>query len=225
VRLLYVGVTRARDYVVFAPAADTVDPPWLRLLDTPDHAQHVALPSAGESAIHIGDLAIPARVISLSGSAAVPARVQTRTFVSLESAPVLRAPLHRRPGEERGEADYAVVARIELGPRLHLTGSPDMTVLGTALHAVLAADVSGWTLDKRVARAEAILGRWGVHELAPRAAIEAADRLNKQLIVMWPSARVRREVPIYARLGIQLVRGRIDVLITAADCSVRRPLL
>ncbi len=91
-----------------------------------------------------------------------------------------------------------------------------MKVLGTAVHAVLAADVSGWDRDKRIARASAILARWGVHEIAPCSAIEAADRLDAQIRALWPTARLRREVPIQARLGTQLVSGRIDLLVEDA---------
>lgn len=125
--------------------------------------------------------------------------------------------MHRRPSDEHTELPFAVVARIELGPRLIIVGHPDMAVLGTAVHAVLAADVTTWGRDERLARASAILTRWGVHEIMPRSVIDAADRLNDQLRTMWPAAHIRREVPIHAHLGAQLVRGRIDLLVEDSD--------
>ena len=110
-----------------------------------------------------------------------------------------------------------VVARIALGARLQKIGDPDMTMLGTAVHAVLAADRDAWPLEQRMAQAGAILARWGVHEIRARDVIEAADRLNTTVRALWPLARIRREVPIQARLGTQLVSGRIDLLLEDSD--------
>ncbi len=47
-RLLYVGVTRARDYVVFAPACTKPDPQWLQVLDGPEQPRQLVLPQGAE---------------------------------------------------------------------------------------------------------------------------------------------------------------------------------
>jgi len=43
--------------------------------------------------------------------------------------------------------------------------------------------------------------------------IVAADRLWAFLDLRFPGARIRREVPVYARQGSQVITGRIDLLV------------
>jgi ATP-dependent helicase/nuclease subunit A len=65
----------------------------------------------------------------------------------------------------------------------------------------------------RLDRAKATLERWHAHEVAAADVIGACDRLYQHLETTWPKGRCRREVPIFARLGAQLVSGRIDLAV------------
>jgi ATP-dependent helicase/nuclease subunit A len=85
--------------------------------------------------------------------------------------------------------------------QLPFVGSPDMLSLGEAVHAIFAAD-----------HAEAILERWGVHQVKAQDVLDACDRLSAHLSGLWPTGRLHRETPVFARLGVQLVSGRIDLL-------------
>ena len=58
-----------------------------------------------------------------------------------------------------------------------------------------------------------ILERWGVAALKPDDVIAASDRLNQFISNRWNGAVVTPEVPVSARLGDQLVSGRIDFLV------------
>ncbi len=123
-----------------------------------------------------------------------------------------RPALHRRPSGETTTDPYVVVERVQLGPRLPFVGTPDMLSLGEAVHAICAADRAVQPLAARHQRAVAILERWGVHQVKAQDVLDACDRLNAHLTGLWPTGRLHRETPIFARLGDQLVSGRIDLL-------------
>jgi ATP-dependent helicase/nuclease subunit A len=209
-RLLYVGVTRARDYVVFAPPAKG-ELKWLQVLDgeTPGH---VALASGANNTIIVGEHSHSARVSPLAVDDALVAPVVRPTYVRLTRQSRVRPPLHRRPSGEADAGAYVVVEKVQLGPRLPFVGTPDMLSLGEAVHAIFAADRADRTGSARLSQAEGILTRWGVHQVQAQDVLDACDRLNGHLAGLWPSGRLHREAPIFARVGDQLVSGRIDLL-------------
>lgn len=210
-RLLYVGVTRARDYVIFAPPAKG-DLKWLELIGGANSG-HVTLPPAGMSVLNVGSETFAARTTSLSADDA-PTRAAPRApFVRLSRPMPVRRALHRRPSDASDDGDYIVSDVITLGPRLTLTGAPDMVRVGEAVHAIFAADRAATSSAYRVAAATAILERWHVHEVRAAEVIEACDRLAQHVCSIWPSGRQFREAPLSARLGDQLVTGKIDLLV------------
>lgn len=210
-RLLYVGVTRARDHVVFAPPAKgSLD--WISVLDGNGDA-HVELPRAAPGRIRTGDATFPTSVAVLSSDEEPVPRTVAPAYVRVTKAAVERPALHRRPSSAADEHAYRIVERIEFGPRLPLVGEADMRLVGEAVHAVLAADLPAAAGEARLARAQAILDRWGVHQVAVVDVLAACDRLSTELARRWPEGRVHREVPVSAHLADQLVNGRIDLLV------------
>lgn len=209
-RLLYVGVTRARDYVIFAPPTKG-ELKWLQVLDC-DQPGHVALPSGAASTLVAGADSFPARVSPLAVDDVVASSVVRPAFVRLTRQIRDRPALHRRPSGETATDPYVVVERVQLGPRLPFVGTPDMLRLGEAVHAIFAADRADQPPAARHRRAEAILERWGVHQVKAQDVLDACDRLNAHLNGLWPTGRLHRETPVFARLGHQLVSGRIDLL-------------
>lgn len=210
-RLLYVGVTRARDYLVFAPPAKG-ELKWLQVLDG-DQPGHVALASGASNVLTAGEATFPARVSPMAVDDALAPPIVKPAYVRLARPTQDRAPLHRRPSGETGAEPYVVVEKIQLGPRLPFVGTPDMLSLGEAVHAIFAANHADRPNAVRMAQAERILGRWGVHQVQAQAVLDACDRLNQHLGSLWPAGRLVRETPIFARLGDQLVSGRIDLLV------------
>ena len=209
-RLLYVGVTRARDYLVFAPPAKG-ELKWLQVLDGDQHG-HVALPSGAANTLIAGAESFPARVSPMAVDDSVAPSVLRPAFVRLAREVRDRPALHRRPSSETSTDPYVVVERVQLGPRLPFVGTPDMLSLGEAVHAIFAADRADHPPAVRLRRAEAILERWGVHQVKAQDVLDACDRLNGHLSGLWPKGRLHRETPVFARLGDQLVSGRIDLL-------------
>ena len=209
-RLLYVGVTRARDYVIFAPPTKG-ELKWLQVLDG-DQPCHVALPSGAANSLVAGADSFPARVSPMAVDDIVAPSVVRPAFVRLTRQIRDRPALHRRPSGETAAEPYVVVERVQLGPRLPFVGTPDMLSLGEAVHAIFAADRADQPPAARHRRAEAILERWGVHQVKAQDVVDACDRLNAHLSGLWPTGRLHRETPVFARLGDQLVSGRIDLL-------------
>ncbi len=105
-----------------------------------------------------------------------------------------------------------MIERIELGPRLPLTGDADMEAIGDALHAVFAAD-DGRDDGPSPAAREVDLSRWKTFEVQAADVIAAAGRLEAHIRQRWPGGAILREAPLSARIDGQLVTGRIDVLV------------
>jgi ATP-dependent exoDNAse (exonuclease V) beta subunit len=209
-RLLYVGVTRARDYVVFAPPTKG-ELKWLQVLDG-DQPGHVALPSGAANTLIAGADSFAARVSPMAVADAAAPSVSRPAYVRLTRQVRDRPALHRRPSGETTTDPYVVVERVQLGPRLPFVGTPDMLSLGEAVHAIFAADRADQPPAARRRRAESILERWGVRQVSAQDVLDACDRLNAHLTGLWPTGRLHRETPVFARLGDQLVSGRIDLL-------------
>ncbi len=215
VRLLYVGMTRARDHLVMTTAGGRPTEA-LEVLDVGDGA-HVTLPAAGGDALIVGGRSHPARSLAVRG---VERELAVHSFPAHLPATLRAAslrPLRVRPSEASTTAGARVV-RTVLGSRLALAGDPEMDVLGEALHAFLACDRRHLPHRERLYQAQAILERWGVSEnLLAADAVTASDRLWSFLDARFAGAHVRREVPIYACTGEQEVVGRIDLLVEADD--------
>src|SRR5690606_4883212 len=98
------------------------------------------------------------------------------------------------------EARADVGLPVAIGARIALRGARDMTRLGDALHACLAADRRGCDPEDRLATVARILGRWraDVH-LDAEDVLGAAEALWTWLDLRWPGARLHRELPLQHR--------------------------
>ena len=224
VRLLYVAMTRARDYLVLAvdngrngPKAAALD----GLLDG-DGAPLLRLPAAEGNPLKVGSVDHACRVWALGEtsleetSAKAPRQLTYDIVPARPEAAAVHPPYRFRPSDTvEGEAGKAkIVERISLGARLALTGSPDMAALGDAVHGFLAADASRRDGAERLGLAERLMTRWGVGgSLSPADVVAAADRLWSFCSTKWPGARILREWPVAGLMGLQRVRGRIDLII------------
>ena len=221
VRLLYVAMTRARDYLVLAPRAGkggTFSAGWVDRLVGADGFPVLKLPAENGAELLAGKGSYPVRVL-----APVPQiKADLETGTAHWAAPSMSAArqfptLRLRPSAEAtaGAVSYEVV---ELGPRLRLGGSPDMQNLGEAFHSFFAADSGSVAQPDRLKRASACLSAWFVAgALLPEDLVQAADRLWRWCGERWPGAPVEREVPVTGRRGNQRIFGRIDLVVRAPN--------
>jgi ATP-dependent exoDNAse (exonuclease V) beta subunit len=234
-RLLYVGFTRARDHLVIAARtgrngpmvrwlnelADATGTPLLSFDECSEDAKKLAIVLGGGKAVRL-----PTRLWALTAAAPAQARVtddEPRRFARPATVPdrpsYWIAP--SRAAEEWPDlAPLTVGEFIRIHPPLAINARerPDWDVLGNAIHAFLAADVTGLSPDQRWERAERLLSSASLlGTISPASAIEASDALCAFVSVRWPNARWHREVPVSATVGLpnaaRRVAGTIDLLL------------
>ena len=222
VRLLYVGITRARDYLVLAPrdfGKKGLRLSWLDLLVDKDKQPILAFSRTGaDLAVTAGGTTVPVR---FSETRAVDRELRVEEPDTAWRMPEAQEKPERPPYriapsalEPSGAASAEVVSRIELGARIPIAGSPDMTALGEAVHAFLAFDRPGQDPDERRDRAAATLERWGTGGLRPEHLVEMSDRLFAHIETEFPGMTICAEVPVFGRRYGQRLAGRIDLLLT-----------
>nr|WP_315848145.1 UvrD-helicase domain-containing protein [uncultured Rhodoferax sp.] len=216
-RLLYVGLTRARDINV---AVSFVRPrgPGRAWVGEIQGAADVIFGGSGVVALPDGQ---PVSRISKSWSkddCAVepPAKALEDCHWFTPRPRLLAVPLWHRPSSASG-GSFKVAETESIGVRLSLAGKPDMASLGTALHLCIAR--AGVVGSPRPEDVERILANWAVAHSVDKGAVCAQVTAFMEWIAnRWPGCPVYVEVPIEADgpNGTRL-RGRIDLLIEAQD--------
>ena len=107
---------------------------------------------------------------------------------------------------------------IELGERVAVR-SDDMTLIGRALHAVIAMELVNPDRADAQARARRILQGYGAeYFIDPDAAVACARRFRAFVIERFKPTRILAEWPTAEALANgQTMRGWIDVLVETAD--------
>lgn len=213
-RLLYVGMTRARDYQILALTGRPTL--WLNELCDVGGEPHIR---ATSEQITIGAATFAAREAApvASPDTAVAAAAE---HGRPEGVTVFHPPLRVRPSATQYAGAVGTGERYRLGDRLTLAGDPDMKALGEACHRFFACDDIALGEDIRLERAAGLLRRWGAPELAPSDLVAASSRLQKFLTERFGTGRVLREWPVHAPSGDQLIAGRIDLLVDVGDAFV-----
>lgn len=155
-RLLYVGLTRARDTLVLVHDPAT-DPSWLDIAN----AQGLL---AAESDLVLGETSIPCAVTShtyepllttpaTTASIQVPVRAQTRT----PRPALIITPSSREPIPEATVTDT-----IEFGQAINIPSTINARDYGDAMHRIIAAEVQNPSHPDRLNRAARLLAHWGL---------------------------------------------------------------
>ncbi len=210
-RLAYVGMTRTRDTVVIAvsPVAQKADT-WIRAFES----EHL-LPESDSLALPEGD-PIPAICRDLANTefaAPEPAPFTPTWF--FERTPTASPLRERLSPSEAGPAQGATVGEtINVGPRIAVHGD-DMASIGTALHAVIAAELVNPGRDDAIGRAAVLIQGLAVEDaVAPADAVECARRLTAALDARFAPCRMLVEHPVeLVRENGQVLRGWIDLLL------------
>ena len=212
-RLAYVGTTRARDLLIVAlPAKELRSDAWLH-----SFASAALLPTGDALQLPSGDI-VTSGYANLTDEHAPPheRRYAPRWF---ETHPRLVDPLRAAASPSRAEpVSGARVGRIvDLGVRVAIHGN-DMNLIGTALHRVIAAELTNPDRADAIDRARAILAGYGAAEfVAAEDAVACARRLRRFVDDLRP-LRVFAEWPAAQALeNGQTLRGWLDVLVETAD--------
>lgn len=208
-RLLYVGATRAKDHLVFAVNGKKTQT-WLEELRGVDGTPLVHF--VGDE-LQVGDRTFEMKpaidLESLPDHVAQP----DQEHAPLPADRVAHPPMRLRPSGATVRRTPEILEVVRLGERVPLAGSPDMRSLGEACHGFFAWDAPGRTAERRGTQARAILDRWGVAQLSADDLVTMSDRLQAFLTQRFPGASPRHEWPLHVPRGLQVVAGRIDLLV------------
>ena len=212
-RLAYVGITRARDVLTLAlPAKGCKEDAWLGSFAPPwsiPDGDLLALPGGQTATTRVHEL-------DGNGKRPEPLAFRPRWFAGRGRRTFLREFVNPSSAEPVEGARVSDV--MEIGERITIHGD-DMAALGSALHAIVAAEVVNPGLPDAVERAARILKAYKVDAvLRPEDAVAAAARLTRALADRYPGARPVVECPATALLeGGQVVRGFIDLMLETDD--------
>lgn len=212
-RLLYVGLTRARDMNV---AVSFIRPrgPGRAWVEETQGAVALLFGDSGAVALPDGrQLSRQSKLWSKDDCAVEPPAKASEDCHWFTPRPRVQAePLWHRPSSASGGI-FKVVETDAVGVRLSLAGKPDMVSLGTALHLCIArAAVLGGIQARDVER---ILEAWAVAHSVDKDAVSAqVEAFLAWIAKRWPGCPVHVEVPIEADgpNGTR-IRGRIDLLV------------
>jgi ATP-dependent exoDNAse (exonuclease V) beta subunit len=221
--LLYVGVTRARDYLILAAQAAKLD--WLDIASSVEAAP-LTFPPPGTGIIACDGEDVPCRSVSLSfsGKPAASATADPAFFVPDLPAHQEEEPLPARVAASRlvQDAPFAAEAYevIELpeGVRLRINGGalrPEDDRLGTAVHLFLAADDPVRPVEERRGLARGIMDRWDLGAaMSPDDWIAAGNRLHAFLRATYGRYALLPEWPVHRRFADgREMQGLLDLLV------------
>lgn len=213
IRLLYVGMTRARDHLILATKSTPSGLRWLECLDNPSEQPllHVGNTSTfGGHEIEVENLGRPmpyeldqAKCANFSA----PSRCEVKfppfsLCASSQKTQTTNVPLRCN--------------WFRIGQRLTAGEGPDEAAFGSALHqyfAIVFGDDIANGARNDIAIAKDILRKFGCDEHFAEELVTASQRFEHFLKARCAKASIRCEVPVYGRLGLQRIRGYIDMLI------------
>ncbi len=247
-RLLYVGMTRAKERLVFLNEYRNAldESSFLGVLEGEEGFLVSFSPEAGK--ILIDGAPHPCRTVELDPAPAPASSTDPSTTrkvrVLPEGTPLTgdQPSLYLQPSAlswsaiaEEGATRPALLEVMAFGRDLVLNRSAQQAEssanapsrvrrdeLGTAVHLFLGSDDSRANRRDRVMRAEDILKRFSVRAnvVSAEALVEASDRFFAKVKEIWPRGELHREVPVQFELKGSIVRGSMDALVLTAEEAV-----
>ena len=226
-RLLYVGATRARDYLITV-SAEAEKLKWLSGLGI----ECEATKKSTDGNYHIWGPGAPISSLKQMGVDAVPEHSMPDTYVVLHPAEekVEMSPKYVTPSQnatvdkprEAFQFECVYPAEGETGERITVSGSIDAyDVFGTCIHNILAVYEPGKDREN-MEKAQRIIEGFGLQESlkAPSEILRAADNLYAFLERAYGKpVRVYHELPFSYRDGVrqEVVTGEMDLLWETAE--------
>ena len=216
-RLLYVGLTRARDVNIAATFVRRSGPGRAWINEIPGGTDLLFGDSGTFELPDKQKLTRLSKTWSVDDCGAEPPAKAPEVCHWFAPRPRIQAePLWHRPSSAAG-GSFTVAETDTVGVRLSLAGKPDMALLGTALHLCIArTGVVGTVPADDVER---ILTDWSVAQCVDTRAVCAQITAFQQwLNNRWPGCPVYVEVPVEADgpNGTR-IRGRLDLLVETPE--------
>ncbi len=232
-RLMYVGMTRARDGMVFAmrkretKSEISLETKWLdKLTDEKGNPLLEWSLETGEQTLRVGDYSVPVLVseYSLEDIGGTLEAAEADTYVVLEAQDTSEYPSARlspsKIEEKDGEFTHVDVRLVaDFGQRIKVKGDPDPAAMGNAVHGFLAVDPSDKSRGRQLEIAARLLKAWSIEPAIDPADLPAAgERLQAFIDEKYPGAKALREWPItLINAERQLMHGWVDMLLELPD--------
>jgi len=232
-RLMYVGMTRARDGLVCAmrrketQKETSLDTAWLDELT--DAAGNPVLDwplETGEQSLRIGEARIPimVREFSPGDESGELDLLERANFLPDLTSDAIEYPAARISSSSivatNGELKNIIVKKVaDFGLRIEIKGNPDPTALGEAIHGFLGAELSEQSSARMDDIATGLLQCWGVEQSITVSDLMASrDRLLTFIEENYSGAKILREWPVTLRNEEhQTMHGWIDMLLELPD--------
>ncbi|CCH50070.1 UvrD-helicase domain-containing protein [Pseudodesulfovibrio piezophilus] len=226
-RLLYVGMTRARDYMILSARKEGKGAPtaWLDSYTDAGGNRIVSLPNvAGVAEITVGGKTFPIETVCLT-----PIGEVTQAVAGQNHAPVLpekvkaHPPARFVPSSDTIDEDNISVEFFELGAPLLIKATDSRVDLGNAVHAFLAVASPEQDEATLRTRAERIVTGLGLKDLTADMLLEMHQRLRTFITTTIDPAgtgEILTEWPIHLKRGLQKGSGWIDMLCRQPDGDV-----
>ena len=212
-RLLYVSMTRPREMLVLALKGKAKQQAWLDCLDAPWLTDEGASPTEIRSP---SGVAISSCAWSLSADAAppVPAPKNQQLYWPAALPGEEHPPLFFNPSSAAA-SEGQILETVQVGERITVSPGVDWSVLGTAIHACLAAsftDHGQWLSEEAV---DQVLKGFQVRgHIDAGALCRQIQAFHEWICQRWPDCTARAEVPVKALMpNGQVLNGRIDLLL------------
>ena len=212
-RLLYVGLTRARDilFLVHDPATAAS---WLDLANAQD------LLTTETATLTFGETTLPLTVTAqvyepLSISPLPTATIQVPTYARTQTS---RPPLLITPSSRDPIADATVTEIIEFGQVLGIPANINARDYGDAMHRILAAEIQNPGHPSRQSHAARLLTHWGLEKfLTPDQVLATIDIYRQWVEAKFNPTQQFTEVPFtHTTPDGQQATGFIDHLLLTA---------
>lgn len=226
-RLLYVGMTRAKDGLVLAlrksSDGSSFKSAWLDILKDARGEQIVRMSTdIGDRSIQVGKAQMPFDIFGYGvENAGLPGLTSDDSeflpsFPDIQkeypNARVSPSELPYNP-DDAGEDELKIVEVF--GQRIQIIGSPEMDVLGSAVHSYFAVDYECLAADDQTNLARNILRNWSMESsIDPTDLVDAGQRLVDFIDRSFEGYKAYREWPISMRNEEgQIIQGWIDLLL------------
>jgi ATP-dependent helicase/nuclease subunit A len=208
-RLMYVGLTRARDHLALTATGSPQE--WMDELTDDDGAPVITI-ATDELSAGTQKFALRSEPEAIAPNSALP--LLDAAFSAPSADQTVFGSLRLNPSNSvQGQNSFRVVEKLSLGDRIPLVGNPDMQLVGEAIHRFLAADDVSNDGAERRSLAKRILKRWNVPQLDAEHMVSIADRFHGFVEDRFVGGTIFKELPIHADFGNQVVVGRLDLLI------------
>jgi ATP-dependent helicase/nuclease subunit A len=208
-RLLYVGLTRARDSLILVCEKDQPTT-WL------DGLQAQWLQSGSSQLVLPDKTTLTLQTLQLTPPAefAVPKTDSTYTWFPAPLKPTPKLPAQLTPSRQLQLPGSRVGRIIEIGPRLPFSGALDEADLGDALHAIFAAEFVNPGDARRLETIQRILRGYDLSDhFKGEDVLQMVDRFRASLEQQFQAKLVLVEIPIETtNESDQRLQGFVDML-------------